>query len=1049
MEIEQQHRVNQDDLLWQQLKTIPAFRAFLRAVEARFYYSIDLSGNLLDVGCGDGNFSELIFDEPVTAGIDPWWNPLKKSQKAGMYKVLAQAMGDRMPFNDATFDHAFSNSVLEHIPDIQPVLNDVSRVLKENGRFVITTPSHYFTEYLGGAGFFERIGMDSMAEQYRKFFNGISRHAHTDPPEVWTERLAQAGFEIERWQYYFSKSALHALEIGHAQGMPAAISHVLTGHWILAPWKSSLKPTEEWLRPFYNEPFGDEGAYMLIIARKKSNSPIATYLPQARPFSIAELEANLPTAAPISVQTEKTSIAAVAPTVAEEVAPIVETDVITKTVQEATEPKKKRNDLLSIILVALSLFCVIIGQSALSSQANDPIQSAVGEPTAGLSWFVAAFVMLFLVGWRTNIVPHPHIQLPKLRAIPKQRAFYFVGLLLSLVAFRLTSTPNSENPVIAILLWVIAIVIGYYSLAGGTKTSQEVSETTSVQPEDHPAELNQEQEINPEEADRGSIFSRSTILIAFVLLIVSLLVRYLSLSHLPGMLNGIESSLGLDAARINAGVIRNPFGTSWLTNPTLLLYFIAIPIKLLGQTITAVRFLSPLIGTVTVLAVFILGKRIWGQAIALLAAILLTGSYLHIHYSRMGMTNIWDPLLVLLVLGLIAVAWERPSSAENQRVIWLWAGAFLGLSTFAFTSSRLLPVMLILIFLLWLIFDRQTLREQFGHLLSFLSIAFLVALPILLFYQNHPDILWERYNMLGVFDGQTGWLSQEAARFGVSSWEMFTQQFWNGMFAFNGVLDRSPAFRPLTGLLSFATAVLTLIGFFITLIRIRQFKYNLLLVWVLVTLFFSGVVLIESPQSHRLVIAVPALTLLASIGLVAIGQFVLQAFQSDGNDVVQLDDPTTDILSLQRPFTPATKLFTVLALFAILFGLSEVAYYYGRFPVDNKFGDRNTEIADKISRYINEADEPATVYLYGPPYLYTDFPTFTYLLADYQIGNNLHNVDESGTIPPAANSQLLFFYLPERFGEIDSTRAIYPNGRTTAINGQYGEPLFQVYEVTQ
>ena len=177
IEIEQQTTVNQDDLLWQQLKTIPAFRAFLRAVEARFYYSIDLSGDLLDVGCGDGNFSELLFDEPVLAGIDPWWNPLKKSQKAGRYKVLAQAMGDRMPFDDETFDHAFSNSVLEHIPDIQPVLNDTSRVLKENGRFVITTPSHYFTEYLGGAGFFERIGMDSMAGQYRKFFNGISRHA--------------------------------------------------------------------------------------------------------------------------------------------------------------------------------------------------------------------------------------------------------------------------------------------------------------------------------------------------------------------------------------------------------------------------------------------------------------------------------------------------------------------------------------------------------------------------------------------------------------------------------------------------------------------------------------------------------------------------------------------------------------------------------------------------------------------------------------------------------------------------------------------------------
>ena len=31
-----------DDLLWQQLKTLPAFRALLRAVEARFYEQIPL-----------------------------------------------------------------------------------------------------------------------------------------------------------------------------------------------------------------------------------------------------------------------------------------------------------------------------------------------------------------------------------------------------------------------------------------------------------------------------------------------------------------------------------------------------------------------------------------------------------------------------------------------------------------------------------------------------------------------------------------------------------------------------------------------------------------------------------------------------------------------------------------------------------------------------------------------------------------------------------------------------------------------------------------------
>mgnify|MGYP001161512639 FL=1 len=48
-----------DDLLWQQLKTLPAFRALLRAVEARFYEQIPLPDPILDIGCGDGNFAQL------------------------------------------------------------------------------------------------------------------------------------------------------------------------------------------------------------------------------------------------------------------------------------------------------------------------------------------------------------------------------------------------------------------------------------------------------------------------------------------------------------------------------------------------------------------------------------------------------------------------------------------------------------------------------------------------------------------------------------------------------------------------------------------------------------------------------------------------------------------------------------------------------------------------------------------------------------------------------------------------------------------------------
>ena len=277
-----------DDLLWQQLKSLPAFRALLRAVEARFYPLIPLPEPTLDVGCGDGHFAAMTFPgRTLAAGIDPWWGPLHKAIQSGKYGLPIQALGDRLPFADGAFASAFSNSVLEHIPDLPPVLAEVNRVLRPGARFVITTPSHLFTEYLGGAAFFERLRLGGMAQRYRRLFNTISRHAHTDAPETWAARLAGAGFAIERWQYYFSRGALRALEIGHAQGLPSAALHALTGHWIVAPWESSLAPTERWVRPFYEEEAAqDGGAYLLFIVRKQASGPIAAELPPPRPLPV-------------------------------------------------------------------------------------------------------------------------------------------------------------------------------------------------------------------------------------------------------------------------------------------------------------------------------------------------------------------------------------------------------------------------------------------------------------------------------------------------------------------------------------------------------------------------------------------------------------------------------------------------------------------------------------------------------------------------------------------------------------------------------------------
>ena len=265
-----------DDLLWRHLRDLPAFRALLRAVEASFYGDLPLPRPVLDLGCGDGHFASVAFDGPLEAGFDPWWGPLTEASRRRTYHLLAQAAGARMPYPDDFFATLVSNSVLEHIPHVQPVLAEAARVLQPGGRFYFCVPGPDLISFLSIGRALDRLGLHPLGKAYRRFFNHISRHHHCDGAEVWMRRLEMAGLHGVRWWSYFPRRALVALEWGHYLGLPSLVCKKLTGRWVLWPSRPNLWFTEQLVRPLYEEALSPDGAtnhqgtgaYLFFVARK-------------------------------------------------------------------------------------------------------------------------------------------------------------------------------------------------------------------------------------------------------------------------------------------------------------------------------------------------------------------------------------------------------------------------------------------------------------------------------------------------------------------------------------------------------------------------------------------------------------------------------------------------------------------------------------------------------------------------------------------------------------------------------------------------------------
>ncbi len=103
--------------------------------EYRLSASLLPDGKVLDLGCGIGHsYRELAPRETVGVDIDP-------GALAGQERETHVADMRSLPFEAGTFAAVVSIQSIEHVPDPERMLAEVTRVLRPGGRAVIVTPN--------------------------------------------------------------------------------------------------------------------------------------------------------------------------------------------------------------------------------------------------------------------------------------------------------------------------------------------------------------------------------------------------------------------------------------------------------------------------------------------------------------------------------------------------------------------------------------------------------------------------------------------------------------------------------------------------------------------------------------------------------------------------------------------------------------------------------------------------------------------------------------------------------------------------------------------
>jgi SAM-dependent methyltransferase len=187
-------------------------------------------GTGLDLGCGVGKLMRILLDaagaSPALVGVDP--DPLETHDAAGsgVYQRVHTVPGDHVPEPTASFDFVFSNSVLEHIDDLEPVMAETARLLRPGGTFLFTVPGPGLHECLAGPLF-----PWSDPQAYLAMIDRRCYHRRYWTEAQWRDCLGRHGIdvvlakpyltlpEVRRWETLsrFTAGVLYALIGGRLQ----------------------------------------------------------------------------------------------------------------------------------------------------------------------------------------------------------------------------------------------------------------------------------------------------------------------------------------------------------------------------------------------------------------------------------------------------------------------------------------------------------------------------------------------------------------------------------------------------------------------------------------------------------------------------------------------------------------------------------------------------------------------------------------------------------------------------------------------------------------
>jgi 4-amino-4-deoxy-L-arabinose transferase-like glycosyltransferase len=221
--------------------------------------------------------------------------------------------------------------------------------------------------------------------------------------------------------------------------------------------------------------------------------------------------------------------------------------------------------------------------------------------------------------------------------------------------------------------------------------------------------------------------NKNILIIISVALIIFLgiAIRLYKINSIPPGLYGDVAANGIDSLSILDGNFRAQY---WRNGGREgMFYYIVAFLMLFTKEYFVMYLATAAIGSTTLIVNWFVIKDWLGKKIALISTFLMSFSFFHIHYSRLGYRTILTPLIVLTVFYFMRKMLEKKDIKYS-----ILAGFFAGLGIYTYLSYRGFLIGAVLSLGYFLFWNRKILKEYTKRILVFFASAIITAIPFIL-----------------------------------------------------------------------------------------------------------------------------------------------------------------------------------------------------------------------------------------------------------------------------------------------------------------------------